>query len=420
MGLDYNYSQPSQDETFGGAETDSEYNEVESLIQQDQAQLHEALIHQQEALIQQDQAHAFVYPPQPEVEFGFPQICYCGSEPKIARSSIEPGRRYYTCRNANDGECHVWKWWDEVVMEEMRARDRHTLQLAEKVNSMTFFNDQATEQKLVRLENMVCETTARKCLHHFTNAIIHLFGDEYLRYPTPEDLQRLLYIGEQRGFPGMVGSIDCMHWEWKNCPAAWKEMYSQGTGKPTIVLEAVADYDLWIWHAFFGAPAPHVNFYVNGHPYYLAYYLTDGIYPDWATFIQSIHLPQSEKHSLFSKTQEAVRKDVERAFGVLQARFPVVRNPSNLWDKHKIGNIMRACIILHNMIVEDERAERTQYVVPGFDESKEQKFSVNMLSPLGNTIDRRTNVRNRQAHRNLKNDLIENKWTKFGHLSNNM
>ncbi|KAG2265104.1 hypothetical protein Bca52824_072183 [Brassica carinata] len=90
MGLDYSYSQPSQDETFGGAETDSEYNEIQSLIQQDQAQLHEALIHQQEALIQQDQAHAFVYPPQPEVEFGFPQICYCGSEPKIATSSIEP------------------------------------------------------------------------------------------------------------------------------------------------------------------------------------------------------------------------------------------------------------------------------------------------------------------------------------------
>ena len=146
------------------------------------------------------------------------------------------------------------------------------------------------------------ETTARKCLHQFTNAIIHLFGDEYLRSPTPEDLQRLLYIGEQRGFPGMVGSIDCMHWEWKNCPAAWKGMYSRGTGKPTIVLEAVADYDLWIWHAFFGAPgtmndlnildrspvfddvingiAPQVNFYVNGHPYHLAYYLTDGIYPD--------------------------------------------------------------------------------------------------------------------------------------------
>ena len=92
----------------------------------------------------------------------------------------------------------------------------------------------------------LAETTARKCLHNFTAGIITLFGGEYLRRPTPEDLERLLHIGEERGFPGMIGSIDCMHWEWKNCPTAWKGMYSRGTGKPTIVLEAVASYDLWI------------------------------------------------------------------------------------------------------------------------------------------------------------------------------
>ncbi|XP_056863345.1 uncharacterized protein LOC108824966 [Raphanus sativus] len=98
------------------------------------------------------------------------------------------------------------------------------------------------------------ETTARKCLHQFCAGIIHLFGDQYLRRSTPEDLRRLLHAGEERGFPGMIGSIDCMHWEWKNCPSSWKGMYSRGTNKPTIVLEAVASYDLWIWHAFFGAP----------------------------------------------------------------------------------------------------------------------------------------------------------------------
>ncbi|XP_048600013.1 uncharacterized protein LOC106372888 [Brassica napus] len=89
-------------------------------------------------------------------------------------------------------------------------------------------------------------TTEHSCLHHFTDAIIQLFGDEYLRRPTKEDLQRLLYIGEQHGFPGMIGSIDCMHWEWKNCPTAWKGQYTRGSGKPTIFLEAVASQDLWI------------------------------------------------------------------------------------------------------------------------------------------------------------------------------
>ena len=64
------------------------------------------------------------------------------------------------------------------------------------------------------------ESTALSCLHNFTDGIIRLFGNEYLRRPTPEDLQRLLDIGEKRGFPGMVGSIDCMHWKWKNCPTS--------------------------------------------------------------------------------------------------------------------------------------------------------------------------------------------------------
>ena len=64
------------------------------------------------------------------------------------------------------------------------------------------------------------ESTALLCLEHCTNGIVQLFGDEYLRRPTPEDLQRLLDIGEKRGFPGMIGSIDCMHWQWKNCPTA--------------------------------------------------------------------------------------------------------------------------------------------------------------------------------------------------------
>uniref|UniRef100_A0A0D3DJY4 DDE Tnp4 domain-containing protein n=1 Tax=Brassica oleracea var. oleracea TaxID=109376 RepID=A0A0D3DJY4_BRAOL len=93
------------------------------------------------------------------------------------------------------------------------------------------------------------ESTTRKCVEHFVEGIINLFGDEYLRRPIPADLQRLLDIGEYRGFPRMIGSIDCMHWEWKNCPTAWKGQYTRGSGKPTIVLEAVASQDLWIWHA---------------------------------------------------------------------------------------------------------------------------------------------------------------------------
>ncbi|XP_013632874.1 PREDICTED: uncharacterized protein LOC106338446, partial [Brassica oleracea var. oleracea] len=188
------------------------------------------------------------------------------------------------------------------------------------------------------------ETTTRSCVEHFVEGIIHLFGDEYLRRPTPADLQRLLDIGEFRGIPGMIGSIDCMHWEWKHCPTAWK-----GHLNDINVLDRSPVFDDII-----NGQAPQVTFSVNGREYHLAYYLTDSIYPKWETFIQSISLPQGPKAALFAKHQEAVRKDVEHAFGVLQARFAIVKNPVLFWDKAKIGKIMRTCIILHNMIVEDE------------------------------------------------------------------
>ena len=95
------------------------------------------------------------------------------------------------------------------------------------------------------------ESTAIESLQRFVSTIVAIYFDEYLRSPNSADIARLLAIGERRGFPGMLGSIDCMHWRWKNCPTTWKGMYSGHVHEPTIILEAVASYDLWIWHAFF-------------------------------------------------------------------------------------------------------------------------------------------------------------------------
>ena len=157
------------------------------------------------------------------------------------------------------------------------------------------------------------ESTAIKSLKRFVKTIVAIFSDEYLRSPNNNDIPRFLAIGESRGFPGMLGSIDCMHWKWKNCPTAWHGMYFGHIHEPTIILEVVASYDLWIWHAFFGLPgslndinvlersiilnelaegrAPSVNYSVNGHEYMMGYYLADGIYPSWSTFVKTIPCP---------------------------------------------------------------------------------------------------------------------------------
>jgi hypothetical protein len=55
------------------------------------------------------------------------------------------------------------------------------------------------------------KTTALECLEYYCSGIIECFGDEFLRCPTVTDTHRLLAKAEERGFHGMLGSIDCMH-----------------------------------------------------------------------------------------------------------------------------------------------------------------------------------------------------------------
>lgn len=100
----------------------------------------------------------------------------------------------------------------------------------------------------------IAESMAMESLRRYAKAVIEIFSDEYLRSPNSNDIAKLLAIGENCGFPVMLGSIDCMHWTWKSCPTAWKGMYAGHAHEPTLILETVASYDLWIWHANFALP----------------------------------------------------------------------------------------------------------------------------------------------------------------------
>ena len=68
--------------------------------------------------------------------------------------------------------------------------------------------------------------------------------------------------------------------------------------------------------------------------------------------------PVGEKWRRFAQEDESARKDVECAFGVLQSRWGIVRYPARTWGIKKLWEVMTACVIMHNTIVEDKRLER--------------------------------------------------------------
>ena len=69
------------------------------------------------------------------------------------------------------------------------------------------------------IDEYICigEDTTLKSVRMFAKTVIRVFDPEYLRAPNEEDIKRLMAMNEARGCPGMLVSVNCMHWNWKNC-----------------------------------------------------------------------------------------------------------------------------------------------------------------------------------------------------------
>ncbi|GKC08729.1 putative nuclease HARBI1 isoform X2 [Tanacetum coccineum] len=174
-----------------------------------------------------------------------------------------------------------------------------------------------------------------------TSAIRQLAYVSYMVRSICEGLRKLekLYAFHEKkhGFPGMIGSINRTKWSWAQCPIARRAQFSRGdSGSESLILlkERLPP-----------------KIYGSGMPS-LGYYLTDGIYPEWAVLMKSIAQPGSNdvKRISYKQAHEATRKDVERAFGVLKKNWAIIRTPARSRSLKKITHWMYTCIILHNMI----------------------------------------------------------------------
>ena len=109
------------------------------------------------------------YQLQPEADDGIP-ACYCGAEPVLGCSYTpkDPYRRYFTCHNVDDGDCHVWKWWDVAIMKEMREFQTQLRRLKEQGDE--------SDQKLLNLEKTVYELSKKKSPAKLMVCLLVLIG----------------------------------------------------------------------------------------------------------------------------------------------------------------------------------------------------------------------------------------------------
>ena len=223
------------------------------------------------------------------------------------------------------------------------------------------------------------ETTARQCLLRLCTILSSHpdFTSIYLRTMSRSDAKKVSQLHkEQHGVSGMIGCLDCMHVSWKNCPVAWQGQTTGKEKKPTIVLEAFTDYNLFFWHASFGwagtlndiniwdrslllksfldgtfSNEVDFEFKVGDQEFTRLWLLVDGIYPEISRFVKTIQEPIGKNLSNYAKWQESSRKSVERAFGVLQRKFHIIVKANEQWYVDDIANIVVSTIVLHNMMV---------------------------------------------------------------------
>jgi Plant transposon protein len=289
------------------------------------------------------------------------------------------------------------------------------------------------------------KTFARECCLRFAKCIIECYQAEYLRLPTEDDLKSITRLHKSKHkTDGLFGSLDCMHVYWKNCPVAWQGQYKGKEKKPSIVLEAISDHHLWFWHTSFGyagtlndlsilnlSPfteslkngtfselekrAGLVPFEIDGEMFTKLFVLVDGIYPTYSRFVKGNSNPILEEEKIFTAWQESSRKDIERAFGVLQGKFQIVAKPMNGHNLKQLSETVSCCLILHNMCVNDRVMggnPRTRYKP---DVSVDAGEDIPIEYPADNTIVARASIGIREGNDEIQQLIVRRKEWKELH-----
>ena len=105
-----------------------------------------------------------------------------------------------------------------------------------------------------------------------------------------------------------------------------------------------------------------------------------------------------------------VVKDVECAFGVLKARFNILAVPGRSYSRRTLGLIMRACVILHNMIIDDERGTNLENSYETVESNVGPAIHNHAPPSLAARIQMDNEMRDSPMYTQLQQDLIEHVW----------
>ena len=199
--------------------------------------------------------------------------------------------------------------------------------------------------------------------------------DEFIFFPR-DDVGHKFIVDEYGsiGFPGCIGSVDCVHVGWDKCPHQWKNLFKGKEQHPSVSYEVVCTARKFIQSVSPGHPGSRndkhiartdpaiMNLLEQNH--WLAskqwvattdasggkkmfrgsYLLCNGGYHRWPclVFPMKSGAPGSPARK-WSMLIESVRKDIEGTFGILKMRFRYLKDFNRMHSLRDVDNGFVTC-----------------------------------------------------------------------------
>lgn len=248
----------------------------------------------------------------------------------------------------------------------------------------------------------IAENTVNFIFHEVTSAFAENFYEEFIKYPSDEDLEVVSRCYEELGFPGACGSMDATHVRLGKCPAAYRVLATGKEGYPTLAFQAICSPNRKILYC----SDPYLGSYndititandelcrsiqaglldrvkykvtgTDGIPKWVrgGYLIVDGGYSTASWLMNPFSSGCSADEKRWSEWLESVRKDIECTFGILKCRFRLFDMPLRLHRFEDIHNAWKMACILHNMLItyagndlqDWERSLNWAFIDPNYD-----------------------------------------------------
>lgn len=208
---------------------------------------------------------------------------------------------------------------------------------------------------------------------------------DFVYFPTGDELRQSMQVYERLGLPGCIGSLDGTKIAWDRCPSESSNVCTGKEKSPTLGFQCLVNHSRQIYHIssfFVGSSTDITMSYWDPVTKHLlsgdfdmiseslanytfktfdfdgkttnwkgVYCITDRGYLKRSVFVDPDIKSFAKNHVMWSEWLESVRKDVECTFGILKARFRFLRNAVRYHYPDTIEQATRCCAILHNILL---------------------------------------------------------------------